>query len=331
MNENNFYNLLIGKVKKYKSKLIFQRRDVWSWKQITWQDLNEEIKNISCFLMNLGFKKGDLILFNSANTLESLIFEYASFLLGCISIPVKNDKEIIKILDNTEDDYYLLSDTKECVNFILSNDSLCRRIKKSFITTNEKIDIKEHCINYQNILKFGFLKRKKLGDKLEETFISISSESVSTIFYEFKGKSISKINKFSQEKIINLLKVTQKKLKFIAEEDQTFAYLPKRDSFSKFINLLNLQIGNRGAIASNLKDFYDDVLEIMPFIIYLSGTQLKQIIDEFKTNSLGSIKNNFGGRLKYVLTDNPPSNQVKIDLKKEGITVIELNQLTFIE
>ncbi|NIP30155.1 MAG: AMP-binding protein [Candidatus Dadabacteria bacterium] len=331
MNENNFYNLLDTRVKKYKSKLIYQKRDGWSWKQITWQDLEAEVKSISSFLLDLKFNIGDQVVFNSTNTLESLLFEMAVFLVGGISIPVNNDEEILKILDNTKDNYYLFSDNKESIDNILLNNLYSGRIIKSFVVTEENTDIAEKYLNYKNVVHFGFIKRKKLNDELQKLSQSISGETTATIFYQFNGFSTSKINRFSQEKIINLLKIIQKKLKFITEENQTYAYLPVQNSFSKFINLLNIQIGNRGAIASNLKDFYDDILEVMPNIIYLTKPQLEFIMDEFSINSLGSIKENFGGRLKYILTNTSPNNDVKIALKKAGISIIELNQLSIVE
>ena len=305
MTENNFHNLLQKRIKENKSKLIFQKRDGWSWKQITWLDFETEVKSIACFLLDLEFKKEDKVIFYSCNTLESLFFELAVFLLGGISIPVNKFSDIKEVVNTSEDSFYIFSDKVEIIDHILKDDSINNKITKGFIVTEDKIDIEEKFLNYMNVIKFGFLKRKKLKDTLDEHSNNVSQEATATIFYKFSENGEPKAQKFSQEKIINLLKVIQKKLKFVTEETQTFSYLPQSDSFSRFANILNIQLGNRGAIAANLKDFYDDVREVMPSIIFLTKNQLDKIVKEFKYSG-ESIANHLGGKSKYIFTDTMP-------------------------
>ena len=180
--------------------------------------------------------------------------------------------------------FTFFSDKTEIIEHISNDNSLTSRFIKGFIVTEDKIEIEEKFLNYMNIVKFGFLKRKKLKDTLEEHSKAVSQEATATLFYKFSDNGELKTQKFSQEKIINLLKVIQKKLKFVTEESQTFSYLPAADSFSKFANLLNIQIGNRGAVAANLKDFYDDVREVMPHIVFLTKDNIENVVRQYKNN-----------------------------------------------
>ena len=82
MEETRFYDFFENRIKENKSRLIFQKRDGWSWKQITWLDFNTEVKSIASFLLDFGFKKGDNVLIISPNTLECLFSESAIILLG---------------------------------------------------------------------------------------------------------------------------------------------------------------------------------------------------------------------------------------------------------
>ncbi|MGH7886024.1 MAG: hypothetical protein ACRENO_10060, partial [Thermodesulfobacteriota bacterium] len=282
------------------------------------------------FLLDLGFKKENKVIFYSANTLESLFFELAVFLLGGITIPVNRFSDINKIVASSEDSYYIFSDKPEIIDHIVKDDLLNNRITKGFIVTDEKINIEDKFLNYLNVVKFGFLKRKKLKDTLDEHSKSISQEATATIYYKFDENENPKAQIFSQEKIINLLKVIQKKLKFVTEESQSFSYLPATDSFSRFANILNIQIGNRGAIAANMQDFFDDVREVMPHIVFLTKNQLEIIVKELKYAG-ESIKEHLGGRSKYIFSDTMPGDGIKTDLVKNGITVIELNQLALVE
>lgn len=330
MKENSFYNLLEKKIKENKSKLIFQKRDGWSWKQITWLDLQSEVKGIACFLLDLGFRENDKVIFYSANTIESLFFKLALYLLGGITIPVKSKENIKDIIESSDGNYFLFSDTPDVIGMFENDSALQEKLTRAFIVTDDKLDIEGKYINYTNVVKFGFLKTKKLKDTLEEHSRTVSDESTATLFYKFNGSKTPEMIKFSQQKILNLLKVIQKKLKFVTEETQTFSYLPDNNSFSQFANILNIQIGSRGAIASSKEDFYQDILEVMPNILYLGRKQLDEIVKEFRGKD-EKIGESFGGRLKYIFTDSMPGDDIKTDLVKDGITVIELNQLALVD
>lgn len=326
MQENSFYNLLEKRIKENKSKLIFQKRDGWSWKQITWLDLQSEVKGIACFLIDIGFRKNDKVIFWSGNTIEALFFKLAVFLLGGTVIPVSDISRIKEICAEEEETFFLFSDNTDVMDKFANEPS----IKKGFIVTEKKIDVESKFVNYENVVKFGFLKTKKLKDTLDEQSSSVSSDTDATLFYKKNESSNSRPVRFSQQKILNLLKVIQKKLKFINEETQTFSFLPENSSFSQFANILNIQIGSRGAIASNRENFFEDILEVMPNVLFITRNQLEEIVREFrdKDENLGK---SLGGRLQYIFTDSMPGDNVKTDLVKDGITVIELNQLAIVD
>ena len=58
MSERTIPELVINKVKEHGTRLLFQRRDGWSWKQITWLDFDREVKNIASFLLDAGLNPG---------------------------------------------------------------------------------------------------------------------------------------------------------------------------------------------------------------------------------------------------------------------------------
>ena len=51
MNLNKF---IADRVRENGNKMIFQVKDGWSWKQITWLDFDKDIKSIAAFLLGLG-------------------------------------------------------------------------------------------------------------------------------------------------------------------------------------------------------------------------------------------------------------------------------------
>ena len=332
MPETRFYDFFENKIKENKSKLIFQKRDGWSWKQITWLDFNTEVKSIASFFLDFGFKKGDKVLIISSNTLECLFAESAILLLGGCSIPIPFNtatEKIEEILNKEKVRFIFLNNEGVLTNLneILKTN---KNIEKIFIFSDYKSEIEDKIINYKTLVKFGFLKSKKLKDELKEFSESVNSDIPAINFYNFDGdQPESKI--LTQELFLELLHLTYKKLRFITPEDQSYSYLTSSGSFSKLVNFLPVFIGNRGAIAENKNDFISDVLEVMPSVMFLSREGMERSVKYLnEKNGSGSLKKSFGGRLKYVFTDKEPEYSVKSRFISDGISVVDLPELATI-
>ena len=329
MTETRFYNFFENRIKDNKSKLLFQKRDGWSWKQITWLDFNTEVKSIAAFLLDFGFRKEDKVLIISPNTLKCLFVESAIFLLGGCSVPISfniGTEKINTILDKEKVRFIFISN-EGVLNSLKEKLDSNESVEKIFIFSDYRSGIKDDIINYRSVVKFGFLKAKKLKDELTEFFKSVSSNTPAVSFYSFHSERLQ--NKIlTQRLFLELLHLTYKKLRFITPEDQSFSYITSSGSFSELVNFLPVFIGNRGAIAENKKDFFTDVLEVMPTIMFLSQEGMEQSVKYLnKKNGLKSLKKSFGGRLKYVFTDREPEYSVKSRFISDSISVIDLPEL----
>ena len=332
MAETRFCDFFEKRIKDNKSKLLFQKRDGWSWKQITWLDFNAEVKSIASFMLDFGFNKEDKVLIISPNTLECLFVESAIFLLGGCSIPVPFHVGIDKIdeIINRERVKYVFLSNEGVLNNLRERLDSNKNIEKIFLFSDYKSDIEDKIVNYKSLVKFGFLKAKKLKDELTKFTETVSSDVPAVNFYHFDtDQPENKI--LTQEVFLELLYITYKKMRFITPEDQSFAYLTSSGSFSKLVNFLPVFIGNRGAIAENKNDFFMDVLEVMPTIMFLSQEGMERSVKYLNDrNGSVSIKKSFGGRLKYIFTDREPEHSVKSRFISDGISVIDLPELATI-
>lgn len=332
MNSKTFHHLLENRISDYKSRLLFQKRDGWSWKQITWLDFQTEVKSIASFLLDMDFKKGDKALIISTNSLECLFSEAAIFILGGISVPLSIDKqsENIDFILKDEDIRFVFVGDEETLKKYLSSSDKANDPEKIFIFSDYRTKPEDKIINYRNLVKFGFLKGKKLKDRLSEFSSSVSPDLPAFYFYSLnkQEKAVAKI--MTQEIFLKLLQITNKKLRFLSNEDQSYSYLPSSDSFSKLINFLPVYIGSRGAIAETKKDFFSDVLEVMPTVMFLTkaGLEKKHKHLNNSTNGSRSLKKFFGGRLSYIFTDSSPGHETRSSFVSSGISIIELNELT---
>jgi len=330
MNERNFRNFLVRSTKENGSRLLFQKKDGWSWKQITWPDLVTEVESIACFLLNSGFSTGSRIVVLSPNTLACLFFELAVFALGGICLPAKNTKEAGEILVNSSGNCFLLCASANEARELVETPVLGEKIEKAFLSVNEKIPVEEKTVSYSNVVKFGFLARRKLKDEISAIGSSVKEDSPAVIFGA--GTAAAESKSFSHGDILDLLSLSEQELGEISAEDQTFSYLPGCGSFSKFANLLNLQTAARGAIAEGTEDFFVDAPEIMPIMLFLPGAEIENVVNSLRGEN-GSVKNlrsNLGGRIRLLLTDVLLPEKTRDLLLAQNISIVKLSSLSVV-
>ncbi len=330
MNERNFYNFLRERTKENGSRLLFQKKDGWSWKQITWPDLVTEVESIACFLLNSGFSTGSRIIVLSPNTLACLFFELAVFTLGGTSLPARSFKEARDILEIAAGDCFLLSASTDDARKLVGDPMLGEKVEKAFLSVNDRVPVEEEIVSYPNVVKFGFLARKKLKDEINALGSSVKEDSEAVIFNA--GGAPDENRGFSHGDILDLLRLSEQELGAISIEDQTFSYLPRSGSFSKFANLLNLQTAARGAIAEDTEDFFADVPEIMPVMLFLAGAEIENLVNRLGggNGSGEDLRSALGGRIRLLLTDVPPPERTRDLLLAQDISVVELKSLSVV-
>ena len=329
MNERNFRNFLVRKTKENGSRLLFQKKDGWSWKQITWPDLVTEVESIACFLLNSGFSTGSRIVVLSPNTLACLFFELAVFALGGVCLPARNMRQAREILANSSGNCFFLCAGADEARELVETPALGERIEKVFLSVNEKIPVEEKAVSYSNVVKFGFLGRKKLRDEISAIGSSVKEDSPAVIF-DAAGTAGSR--SFSHGDILDLLSLAERELGEISIEDQTFSYLPGRGSFSRFANLLSLQTSARGAVAEGAEDFFADVPEIMPVMLFLPGSEIENVVKRLRggNGSAGNLRSALGGRTRLLLTDILPPERTRDLLLSQNISVLRLTSLSVV-
>ncbi len=329
MNESTIPELVASKVKELGTRLLFQRRDGWSWKQITWLDFDREVKNIASFLMDAGFNPGDRALIASSNSLDAIAMEIAIFHLGGIIVPLSRNEDLDKIIETANS----LSTKIVCLENDTLLDEIVNRVDE--LSSAEKIifypnvRIKhDHILNFQLVQKSGLMKRKKLHDDLTKVSTDVSSDDIAAIFINEEGNS----KEISQGAMIEILSAASKKYSQIGIEDQSFSYMTSASPFSKFINYMTLFMGTRAAVAESRKDFYNDILEVMPTIIFETSDGLEAIYD-ISTSSLNGtssekkLRKDLGDRIKFIFTDSQPKKEVENLFLRARVNLLEVPEL----
>ena len=318
-------------VNKYRNKLLFQRRDGWSWKQLTWLDCDSEIKNLSSFLLSLDFKPGSYAVIVSSNKIECLFSELAIYCVGGIVVPFSDNESFMK---NREKVFSLKPDL-----LFLENMELLDELKKAGLKTDNfsrvilfddtHIGKNEKVIPYKGLVKFGQLKKKELVDVLKTSSGSVKSDQAALQFYYKNGTSHFSESILEHQKMLDMLRAAYSKLNFITEEDQSYSYLSVSSPFEKLINLLGLMLGIRLIIAEDMDCFFSDILEAKPTVLFESSSEIEKIFNSFNSSSKSDdLKAYLGGRIKYLITDSSPEVDIENAFRNSGIVIIDLPELS---
>ena len=332
--EKTLSALITNRIKKYQSKILFQRRDGWSWKQITWLDFERDVKSIASFLLDLGFGPGDAAIMVSPNRMECLFAEEAVCFLGGVAIPMEGG-ELLEGIDELAKGVrikFIFTADVAIADRVLTLFKSFPDLRKIIVFSYNDLGKDDRIIPFASVLKFGLLKRRQLEDNLTTTSESVSPDSPAVIFYE--PGSNGKVNKkmVTHLDLIEALHFMAKTFLFIGEEDQSFSCLLSASPFEKFINYLALYMGSRIVMAETRGDFFEDILEVKPTVLFETRNGLEDICSRVLSDSgikSGSekLRRDLGNRLKYVLTDSLPEDRIRNLFSKSGVSIIEVPEL----
>jgi long-chain acyl-CoA synthetase len=334
MDQKTIPEMIASRIKKYGGKLLFQHKDGWSWKQTTWLDFEKSIKDIASFLMGLGFASGNTALMITGNRTESLYAEFAIYLLGGISVPIAENEALDVIVQVARDleSRFIFIGGESTLNKLRNIKDEIPSLAKIVSFSGTNIGKDEKLIPFKGLLKFGSIKRKGLEDELVKTAKSVLPDSTAMIFYSSNvdGKIDSK--EVTHRDSVGAIGVASEKLSFINEEDQAFSYLPSVSSFERFVNYLGIYMGIRIAVAETEEDFFEDILEVKPTVLFETKSGLENICSKILSNlEKGSpnrkLRSALGGRIKCILMDSVPRGEIKNLFSKSGVSLIEVPEL----
>ncbi len=327
MSEKTIPELLQNRVKEHGTRLLFQRRDGWSWKQITWLDFDRKVKNIAAFLLDLGFGRGDRALVVSSNRLEAISAEMAIFHLGGIIVPLSADESSDRIVGavNEINAKLIFLEHGASTDGVLDTLHTMPGVGRVIIFPDARIK-NDRVIDFKAVLKFGLMKRKKLEDELAGIYKSIDPEVPSAIFlYSDTGHH----TEVSQGGLMEALHNASLRCPHLSAEDQSFSYLTAASPFAKFVNYLTLYQGSRAAVAETRKDFYQDLVEVMPTVLFETKAGLESLCGKSIAESNGlppgkKLRMDMGNRVKHIFTDSLPGGEIESLLKNTGALLVEV-------
>ncbi len=329
MSEKTIPELLQNRVKEHGTKLLYQRRDGWSWKQITWLDFDRKVKNIAAFLLDLGFGRGDRALVVSSNRLEAVSSGLAVLHLGGVIVPMSPEESaegVIAAVNELHPRLVFLERGHSADGVLGSLDGL-GSVDRIIVFPDDRIT-NDKALNFKAVLKFGLMKRKKLEDELSEIYKNIQPEFPAALFLS-PGADKAHTAEVSEGELMEALRNASIRCSRFNAEDQSFSYLTDASPFATFVNYLTLYQGNRAAIAEGRKDFYQDIVEVMPTVLFETRAGLEELCMKSLSGLNGrqpgkTLAADLGGRVRYILTDSMPEAGTQALVASAGAVIIEI-------
>lgn len=331
--ETTIPKLIDNRISKYSGKLLLQRKDGWSWKQITWLDFDRDVKSVACFLLDLDFNHGDAVLIISGNRIESLVTEFAVYRLGGVMIPIVRNRaaERIPEIAKDYDVKFIFVEDASGLNSALEVSERMSNLRRIIVISGVEGRNDRRVIQFKSLIKFGMLKRKQLEDDLRRIASNLPSKSVACVFYNYGKQAADGKREITHENIITCLNWVSERLINISEEEQTYSYLPSVSPYEKIINYLAIYIGFRMVVAETREEFFEDILEVKPTIIYETQSGLEEILSKHlgKNRIADShlLRKELGGRANHIIIDKFPREEIKELIRSAGITLIELPEM----
>jgi long-subunit acyl-CoA synthetase (AMP-forming) len=307
---------------------MLQFKEGWSWKQSTWLDFEREVRDAAAFLYGIGFRPGDRAIVLYPNRKEAFWSEVAVLMLGGVVVCASSVDDL-QGPDGTAKGWeavYLFSSSDDAIRGVKEMASRIPSIKRTIVYESDVPSKEENAISFKAMLKFGALKRRSLDDEITALSHAIGKDSPAVVLTHACREGSRTL---SHGEIARAASMAARTLSFLSQEDQAFSYLPTTSPFSVLANWIGICIGMRTAMAESRKEFYEDVLEVKPTVVLATSRGLEDI-----ATMLGSggktrgkdVRRMLGGRLRHIVTDLPPRDEVGRFFMEAGASITVLDE-----
>jgi len=266
LQETSMGAIFQNRVQKYGDKtLVIYKGKGGKWEEISWNKLNEMVRDLSMFLINRGIQTGDKVALFSPNRYEWWVADLAIISVGAVNVPIyatNSAEESRYIIDN--------SDAKMC--FVGTKEHLAkiRQVKEKLPNLGDIIifdDLSEPApgvISLKEALQEG--KAAKNRDEFEKRLTPINIEDVATIIYTSgttgnpKGVMLTHKNFVS-----NVNQAHAVDPDFLAGDHTFLSFLPLAHSLERTCGYYTpIFLGHKVAFAESAEKLLENFGEIRP-------------------------------------------------------------------
>ncbi len=259
-----------NRVQQYgdKTLVIYKNSKSGQWEEISWNKLNEMVRNLGMFLIKRGIKPGDKVALFSPNRYEWWVADLAIISVGAVNVPIyatNSAEESRYVIDN--------SDSKMC--FVGTKEHMAKIIKAKeklpnlgeIIIFDELDQPVAGVMTLAEALKEGSATTNK--DEFDQRIKPINMEDVATIIYTSgttgnpKGVMLTHKNFVSNVNQINAVDP-----EFLGDDHTFLSFLPLAHSLERTVGYYAaIFLGKKVAFAESTEKLLENFKEIRPTVL----------------------------------------------------------------
>ena len=310
-----FPKLFEHRLRKYSDKILFTIMESETQKDITWREVNKNVKSISKGLYALldGNVHNKKLAFLCENSIEMVYFDLACLTSGIVNImiPANSTPDQIE---------YILSKTKPEI-IIISKDQLLQKIKD----IKKNLSFLNYIVLFENTTPWekGYISIQELkekGLKIDEKVISTSINKLklsdlASIMFTSGTTGNPKGIMFSHQNIVFKRFARAMAIPKIGEFDIYLSYLPLYHTFGRWLEMTGSIFWNARyvfmenpsveAMVNNMRRIKPSIFISIPKKWYQLYERVSQTVDlehDEDEKILRALNNLTGGNLKWGLS-----------------------------
>jgi long-chain acyl-CoA synthetase len=293
---------------------------------ISWNEMNEMVRNLGCFLISQGIKPGDKVALFSPNRYEWWVADLAILSIGAVNVPIyatNSAEEARYIIENSDSKMCFAGEKGHLDRILAVRDKLSDL--SDIIIFDDLKDEKTGIIDLAAAMKQG----RDYPDKAEfdKRIRAIRKESLATIIYTSGTTGDPKGVMLSHSNFINnvdqLYSVDPELFK---EEHTLLSFLPLSHSFERTVGYYSaLNAGKKVVFAEDFSKILKNFQEVRPTLI----VSVPRLYEKIHTGILAKVSdapplkkalfnwamNLARKNLPYVCTDTPRTGLFALQYK----------------
>ncbi|HPC47071.1 MAG TPA: long-chain fatty acid--CoA ligase, partial [Deltaproteobacteria bacterium] len=254
-----------NRVEEYGDKTLVLWKNKGTWEEISWNKMNEMVRNLGLFLINRGIQPGDKVALFSPNRYEWWVADLAIISVGAVNVPIyaTNSAEESRYIIENSDSKMCFVGTKEHMEKILQVKPKLPNLGE-IILFDDLSPLPEGVVSLKDAYKEGMAYTKK--DDFDQRLIPINMDDVATIIYTSgttgnpKGVMLTHRNFVSNVNQLNAVDP-----EFLTGDHTFLSFLPLAHSLERTVGYYcPIFLGHKVAFAESTEKLLENFQEIRP-------------------------------------------------------------------
>ncbi|MBN2298025.1 MAG: long-chain fatty acid--CoA ligase [Deltaproteobacteria bacterium] len=254
-----------NRVEEYGDQTLVMYKNEGAWENLSWNQINEKVRNVGYYLLSKGVKPGEKIALFSPNRYEWWVADLAILSIGAVNVPIyaTNSAEECRYIIENSDSIMCFAGTKEHMDKILTAKAKLPNLGEVIIFDELSSPV-DGVITLNEAMKQGSAYPGK--DEFDERLRPINIDDVATIIYTSgttgnpKGVMLTHNNFVSNVNQLNAVDP-----EFLSGDHTFLSFLPLAHSLERTVGYYApIFLGHKVAFAEDVSKLVQNLQEIRP-------------------------------------------------------------------